>query len=196
VAGSLVRALRVSYVGELGWELHIPIDGMAQVYDALWAAGQAHGLENFGSFTLNALRMEKGFKGASELTTEVTLPEADIMRFCKLDKGDFVGRAATIASHEKATKPWLCVYLKFDATGDADPLGTEALLVDGKRVGAVSSCAYAPYVDQVLGFGYVGPDHAAPGTILDVHVMGETITATVLAEPVYDPNSEKPRTDG
>ena len=107
VAGVEVRALRMSYVGELGWELHVPMAELATVYDALWQAGEEYGIGNFGSYALNAMRLEKGFKGASELTNEVTLPEADVMRFVKLDKGDFVGRAPTIESLE-GPLPWIC----------------------------------------------------------------------------------------
>ena len=98
IAGHRVWALRLSYAGELGWELHGPAEAMSAVYDALWQAGTDHGIANYGSFAMNVMRMEKGFKGAGELTNEVTLPEADVMRFVNLEKGDFIGRDATLAS--------------------------------------------------------------------------------------------------
>ena len=91
IAGHPVWALRLSYAGELGWELHMPREAALAVYDALWAAGEPHGIADYGSFAMNALRMEKAFKGAGELTNEVTLPEADVMRFARLDK-DYLGR--------------------------------------------------------------------------------------------------------
>jgi dimethylglycine dehydrogenase len=191
VAGAPLRALRLSYVGELGWELHVPMEHMARVYDAVWDAGQAHGIENFGSYALNAMRLEKGFKGASELTNEVTLPEADVMRFVKLDKGDFVGREATVRSLEGA-RPWVCAYLAVEAD-DADCLGGESLWVDGRRVGAVSSGGYGHSVKKSLAFAYVEPDCAEPGRELEVMVLGERRPARVLGEAVYDPASEKPR---
>ncbi|MGI9412588.1 MAG: FAD-dependent oxidoreductase, partial [Hyphomicrobiales bacterium] len=156
VAGAEVRALRVSYVGELGWELHVPMADMPAVYDALWTAGEAHGIGNFGSYALNAMRLEKGFKGASELTNEVTLPEADVMRFCKLDKGDFIGREATLRSQE-GDRPWACVYLDVVA-GDADCLGSETVYLNGRRVGAISSGGYGHWVGRSLAFAYVEPD--------------------------------------
>ncbi|NDI02925.1 MAG: FAD-dependent oxidoreductase, partial [Rhodobacteraceae bacterium] len=78
VAGVKLWAFRMSYAGELGWELHIPSDGALAVYDALWTAGEAHGIQDYGSFAMNSLRMEKAFKGAGELTNEVTLAEADV----------------------------------------------------------------------------------------------------------------------
>jgi dimethylglycine dehydrogenase len=191
VAGVHLRALRMSYVGELGWELHVPMAGMTQVYDALWEAGRTHGLVNFGSLTLNALRLEKGFKGASELTNEVTLPEADVMRFVRLDKGDFIGRDATLVSRD-AAKPWLCAYLAIEAN-DADCHGGEAVLQNGRRVGAVSSGGYGPTVERSLAFAYVEPACAQPGTALDVTILGEPRPARVLAEAAYDPESLRPR---
>ncbi|HMB76536.1 MAG TPA: aminomethyltransferase family protein, partial [Kiloniellaceae bacterium] len=191
VAGVRLRALRVSYVGELGWELHVPMADLARVYDALWAAGQAHDIENFGSLTLNALRLEKGFKGASELTNEVTLPEADVMRFVRLDKGDFIGRDATLASRD-GEKPWLCAYLAIEAE-DADCHGAEAVLLKGRRVGAVSSGGYGPTLRKSLAFAYLEPACAAPGTALEVMILGTPRPATVLSAPAYDPESLRPR---
>ncbi|MBT5414991.1 MAG: GcvT family protein, partial [Rhodospirillaceae bacterium] len=190
-AGITVRALRLSYVGELGWELHVPMAGMARVYDALREAGRPHGLGNFGSYALNAMRLEKGFKGTSELTNEVTLPEAEVMRFVKLDKGDFVGRAATVASLGSPPR-WRCAYLAIEA-GDADCNGGDAVFADGKVVGAVSSGAYGHCVGRSLAFAYLKPDCAAPGTELEVQILDTRRPAVVLGKPAYDPASEKPR---
>jgi dimethylglycine dehydrogenase len=192
IAGAPVRALRMSYAGELGYELHVPRDAMLHVYDALWAAGEVHGIANYGSFAMNAMRLEKAFKGASELTNEVTLPEADVMRFVKLDKpGGFIGRDATIRSLE-AERRWICAYLEVD-TVDADCLGSEAVMANGSRVGAVSSGAYGPSVKKSLAFAYLDPAHAEPGTELDVIILGARRPAQVLAEPAYDPDNLRPR---
>jgi dimethylglycine dehydrogenase len=195
VAGAQVRALRMSYQGELGWELHIPMDKLADVYDALWAAGAPHGIANFGSYALNAMRLEKGFKGAGELTNEVTLPEADVMRFVKLQDRDFVGKDATEKSQARAVAgelPWVCVYMEVDADG-ADPHSSETIYHNGARVGQVSSGGFGLYTGKSLAFGYVSRAAAAPGTALEVMVLGEKRPATVLAEPVYDPGNERPR---
>ncbi|MDX1401050.1 MAG: FAD-dependent oxidoreductase, partial [Kiloniellales bacterium] len=191
VAGMGLRALRMSYTGELGWELHVPMDGMAKVYDALWLAGQSEGIANFGSHSLNALRLEKGFKGASELTNEVTLPEADVMTFCKPDKGEFIGRAATLESRERKL-PWICVYLEVDANS-ADAHSSETVFFQGRRIGQVSSGGYGQYVRKSLAFAYVDPLASEPGTELEVMILGEKRPARVLGEAVYDPNSERPR---
>jgi len=191
VARSEVRALRMSYVGELGWELHVPMAKLADVYAALWRAGEAHGIGNFGSHALNALRLEKGFKGASELTNEVTLPEADVMRFAKPEKGPFVGREATIASLDGPLR-WVCVYMEVDAD-DADCNGGEAVLFDGRVIGTVSSGAFGHWVGRSLAFAYVDPGCAAAGTALEVMILGEPRPALVLAEAVHDPRNARPR---
>ncbi|MCB1472145.1 MAG: GcvT family protein [Rhodobiaceae bacterium] len=194
VAGRPVWALRMSYAGELGWEIHCEAADALAVYDALWAAGGKHGIADYGSFAMNAMRMEKAFKGAGELTNEVTLPEADVMRFVRLDKGDFFGRDATQASLANPL-PWVCACLAIEPDGDSDGHGGEAVLMDGKRVGATSSVAYGHSVGTILAFAYVRPEAAQPGTALEVVIMGKPRKARVLAEPAYDPQNLKPRAD-
>ncbi len=192
VAGVSLHAMRISYSGELGWELHTPMEGMAKVYDALWQAGQSHGIANYGSYAMNAMRLEKMFKGASELTNEVTLPEADVMRFVKLDKPEgFIGQAATEASAAKPL-PWICAYLEVEAE-DADCLGSEAVFINGSKVGAVSSGGYGHGVGKSLAFAYLTPEAAEAGTRLDVMILGRRRPAVVLDRPAYDPDNHRPR---
>lgn len=193
VASHKVFAFRMSYAGELGWEFHGPNEAILAVYDALWAAGEPHGIADYGSFAMNAMRMEKGFKGAGELTNEVTLPEADVMRFVKMDK-DFVGKEATQASLA-GDLPWVCAYLSIEPDGRSDGNGGEAVLLDGQVVGTTSSVAFGHAVQTILAFAYVKPFAAKPGTALEVIVMGERRRATVLAAPAYDPDSTRPRAD-
>ncbi len=195
VAGHNVWAFRMSYAGELGWELHMPRDSAVAVYDALWAAGEAHGIADYGSFAMNVMRMEKGFKGAGELTNEVTLPEADVMRFVKIDKGDFLGKEATETSLQSNRLPWICTYLQIEPDGVEDGHGGEAVLKDGKVVGTTSSVAYGHSVGKVLAFAYLKPEAAETDTDLEVVIMGKERKAKVLGEPAYDPASELPRTD-
>lgn len=194
IAGKTMWAFRMSYAGELGWELHGPAEDMLAVYDALWAAGEPFGVTDYGSFAMNAMRMEKGFKGAGELTNEVTLPEADVMRFVKMDKDAFLGKAETQASLD-GDLPWICAYLSIEADGEADGHGGEAVLLDGKVVGTTSSVAYGHTVGAILAFAYMKPEAAKPGTELEVVIMGKERPARVLAEPAYDPQSLLPRTD-
>jgi dimethylglycine dehydrogenase len=193
IAGQPVQAMRMSYAGELGWELHTPMACLAPLYAALWAAGENHGLADTGSFAMNAMRMEKGFKGAGELTNEVTLPEADVMRFVKLDK-EFCGKAATETALAAPLR-WVCAYLEVADDGHSDGNGGEAVLAGGHQVGTVSSIAFGHRVGKLLAFAYVRPDHAAPGTELEVMIMGEPRKARVRAAPAYDPENLLPRTE-
>ena len=194
IAGHPVWALRVSYGGELGWELHGPREHLPAVYDALWAAGEAHGIADYGSFAMNALRMEKAFKGAGELTNEVTLPEADVMRFVKPDKGEFLGREATLAALARPL-PWVCAYLEIEPQGDWDGNGGEAVRLDGAVVGSTASVAYGHTVGKVLAFAYIKPHAASAGTRLEVFINETWRPATVLGEAAYDPAGLLPRTD-
>ena len=199
VAGVNLWAFRMSYAGELGWELHIPRDGALAVYDALWAAGTAHGVADYGSFTMNALRMEKAFPGAGELTNEVTLPEANVMRFVKVDKGDFLGRAATLESMkaaESGAMPWICAYLEIEPDGVWDGNGGEAVRIDGEVVGSLASVAYSHTYDKILAFAYLKPHAVTPGAEIEVLLNAQWRKGRVLSEPVHDPESRLPRTDG
>lgn len=190
VAGHSVWAFRMSYAGELGWELHMPFDAMADVYAALWQAGEAHGIADYGSFAMNVMRMEKGFKGAGELTNEVTLAEADVMRFARTDK-DYLGRDKTL----NTDLPWVCAYLEIEPDGDIDGHGGEAVMLDGTVVGSTASVAYGHTVGKILAFAYIKPHAAAPGTALEVVIHGKPRAARVLGEPAYDPQSLLPRAD-
>ena len=192
IGGHAMWALRISYAGELGWEVHGPREHMLAVYDALWSSGEKHGIVDYGSFAMNAMRMEKMFKGAGELTNEVTLPEADVMRFVKMDKGDFVGKAETQVSLA-GDLPWICAYLAIEPDGEIDGHGGEAVLMDGEVVGSTASVAYGHTVGTILAFAYIKPGAAKPGTELEVFVAGAPRPARVLGEPAYDLGNEKPR---
>ncbi|EEB71855.1 Glycine cleavage T-protein (aminomethyl transferase) [Ruegeria sp. R11] len=190
IAGHKVWAFRMSYAGELGWELHMPFGAMSDVYAVLWAAGEAHGIADYGSFAMNVMRMEKGFKGAGELTNEVTLAEADVLRFARTDK-DYLGRDKTLSSD----LPWVCAYLEIEPDGEIDGHGGEAVMLDGGVVGSTASIAYGHTVGMILAFAYIKPHAATPGTALDVVIHGKLRSARVLSEPAYDPQSLLPRTD-
>jgi dimethylglycine dehydrogenase len=190
VAGHEIWALRMSYAGELGWEFHMPATACLDVYNALWAAGEAYGIADYGSFAMNAMRMEKAFKGAGELTNEVTLAEANVLRFARMDKA-YLGRDKTL----NTALPWVCAYLEIEPDGHADGHGGEAVLHNGRVVGSTASVAYGPTVGKILAFAYVKPEAAEPGTALEVIIHGSPRAARVLAAPAYDPNSLKPRED-
>jgi dimethylglycine dehydrogenase len=190
VAGHRVWALRMSYAGELGWELHMPNAACLDVYTALWSAGQGHGIADYGSFAMNVMRMEKGFKGAGELTNEVTLAEADVLRFARTDK-EYLGRDKTLNSD----LPWVCAYLEIEPDGDVDGHGGEAVSLDGRVVGSTASVAYGHTVGKILAFAYVTPEAAAPNTELTVIIHGSARAARVLGQAAYDPESALPRVD-
>ncbi|MEE8544537.1 MAG: FAD-dependent oxidoreductase [Alphaproteobacteria bacterium] len=191
VAGVPSRALRVSYVGELGWELHHPMARMAELYDALMAAGEELGVADFGAYATNSLRMEKAYKAwGAELTTEITPVEADIERFVKLDK-DFIGRDAVLKRRETGIETRL-VYLAIEAD-DADALGNEPVYGGERMIGLTTSGAYGHSVGQSLAFAYVEPSYAAPGSRFEVQILGSRRAARVLSEAAYDPGNERLR---
>ena len=183
------HALRLSYAGELGWELHGEAAIIERAYTALSAAGQPHGLRDYGSFAMNAMRMEKAFPGAGELTNEVTAPEADIMRFVNLKK-DFIGKAATLTALQKPPR-WRLLHLQVDGDNECDGHGGEPILADGERVGAISSIAHGHHVNRLLAFGYARPGYEDKP--LTVMIMGEERPARVLTQAAHDPQNLLPK---
>lgn len=192
VADIPTRALRVSYVGELGWELHHPMPQMEKLYDALMASGEEYGIANFGVYAVNSLRMEKGFKAwGGELTTEITPIEADLERFVNFDKGDFIGRDVVLERKNKGVATKL-VYLSVDAK-DADVLGNEPVYDGDRVIGVTTGGAYGYAVQQSIAFAYVEPNYAEPGSEVRINILGDRQSATVLREPLYDPGSTRLR---
>jgi dimethylglycine dehydrogenase len=192
VAGIELRALRVNYVGELGWELHPAMQDLPALYDAIREAGEEFGIADFGLYAVNSLRIEKAYRGwGAELTNEVTMIDADMERFLKLDKDDFTGKSATLAQAD-ADRTLQLVYFEVDAT-DSDVRGNEPIFVDGACVGLTTSGGYGHAVEKSLGFGYVSPELAAPGTRLEISMLAESHSARVLGEPAYDPANERLR---
>jgi dimethylglycine dehydrogenase len=190
IAGQPVRALRVSYVGELGWELHPAIESMPALYDALWDAGQEFGIADYGLYAVNSMRIEKGYKAwSSELTNELNMLEADMARFIDFGKSDFVGKAATLA---QAPRPFRIVYADIAAT-DTDARGGEPALAGDRCIGVVTSGAYGHRVGKSLAFASVEPEFAAPGSVFDVLIQGERRAATVLEGAAFDPDNSRMR---
>ncbi|MEM7096459.1 MAG: FAD-dependent oxidoreductase [Actinomycetota bacterium] len=201
IAGADVFALRVGFTGALGWELHMEVDRMQAVYDAMWAAGEAYGIADFGGHALNSLRIEKAYLTRNELTHDIGPVQAGVEFFVKRDKGDFVGREAL--DRPPTGNPWKLVYLELDVPafdpatdtgqagdGVADCVGGEGVFsADGIAVGLTTSGGYGFTVDKSLAFAYVTADHAEPGTQLGVLVLGEMQQATVLDGPVWDPEN-------
>jgi len=187
ICGIKVRALRVSYVGELGWEIHFPINNMENLYDSLMEAGSEFKVVNFGTYAMNSLRMEKAYKGwGSELTTEITPMEAGLERFVDFRK-DFIGRDATLSRKLIGVSTKL-VYVSLD-TKDADCLGNEPVLDNDEIVGVTTSGAYGHTVGISLAFAYVQKKYSEPGSQLDIMILGNKFKAKVLKEAAYDPKN-------
>jgi dimethylglycine dehydrogenase len=190
VAGISLIALRVNYVGELGWELHLPMQRLEELYESLWLAGQPLGVANFGLYAVNSLRMEKAYRGwGAELTNEVTMLDAVMERFIKFDKDEFTGRDATLAQREAGLAMRL-IYFEVEAS-DSEVRGGEPVFNSESCIGVTTSGAYGHYVKKSLGFAYVEPAYALAGTRLQIELLGESCMATVLDGPVYDPSNSR-----
>ena len=185
-----VRLLRVNYVGELGWELHVPMDHLKTVYDSLLKAGKPHGIQLFGTYAMNSLRMEKSYRGwGSELTTEIDMFEASMGRFIRLEKEEFIGKAASLSNKQRGARMTL-VYMSVDNT-DSDCMGNEPVYHDGKVVGVTTSGAYGHTVNASLAFAYVDPKLTAVGTEFEIMVLGETRKARIIPESAWDSSNER-----
>ncbi len=183
IRGHRIWALRLSYTGELGFELHGPRELMLGVYETLWEAGQRYQIINYGSFAMNVMRMEKGFKGASELTNEVTLIEAGVMPPSAFSAKEFVGRDAALIASDSPL-PWLCAYLEIEPDGHNDGNGGEAVFHESQVVGSTTSIVFSEYAGTIVAFAYLDPAAAQPGTQLHVCIGGELRPAKVLATPI------------
>jgi dimethylglycine dehydrogenase len=190
IAGQAVRALRVSYVGELGWELHPPMGSLPALYDAVWEAGRKFGIANYGLYAVNTLRTEKAYKAwSTELTNELNMLEADMTRFINFNKSDFVGKAATL---QQGARPLKIVYTEVQAT-DTDARGGEPILVGDRCIGVTTSGAYGHRVRKSLAFACVDTEFAAPGSAFELLIQGERRAATVLNAAAFDADNARMR---
>jgi len=187
VAGIDATALRVSFTGDLGWELHVDQGDQQALYDALFEAGADLGLRAVGSRSLLSLRVEKGYGSwGREYSPEYWPQEVGLDRLIKLDKSDFLGRAAYLALKDRPPREKL-VSLAVDAT-TADALGGEPIFTtDGEPVGRVSSGAYGHSVDTSLALGFIKTEHAVPEQEFDIAILGRPHRARLLPEPLFDP---------
>ena len=187
-----VNAIRVAYTGELGWELHHPIEMQRYLWNLLMQAGEKHGLKLVGARAQNWLRQEKSYRAfGNELGRDATPLEADLPRFVDLSK-EFHGKAAM----EEIGVRFKCVTVLIDGPADADPWGREGLFHDGKRVGRLTSGGYSVAFEKQIGMGYVPPELAEPGTKLQVKIMGQLWDAEITVDSPYDPKNETIRKDG
>jgi len=187
-----VTALRVTYVGELGWELYAPIEMGAGVWDALWEAGRPLGLVPIGYRAVDTLRLEKGYRyWSADITPETTPFEAGLGFAVKLQKGDFLGREALLRQRQEGVRQRLCCLVLDDPNAVA---AMDEPVCDGDRVvGLVTSAAYGYAVHRSVAYAYLPVTVANPGTPLTVIVDAERIPASVVREPLFDPRHERVR---
>lgn len=196
IAGHTVRALRVTYVGELGWELHVPIQATGAVFDALMAAGEPHGIRPVGYRALESLRLEKGYRAwGADITPNDTPFEAGLRWAVKLKKNtDFLGRAALEKASGMPPKKRLAGFTTDDP--DTVLLGRETILRNGEPVGYLTSGGYGYTIGKPIGYGYVrnaeGVDDAflAEGDY-ELVVATQPVKARLHTEPMYDPKAER-----
>jgi dimethylglycine dehydrogenase len=183
-----VLALRVSYVGELGFELHHPLEYQRTLYDALLEAGEPLGLVDFGYRALDSLRLEKAYRlWGVDISADYTPLEAGLERFVAFEKGHFIGRDALVRQREAGIRRTLAC-LTID-TDDADAHGYEPVRAAGQPIGYVAAGGYGHAVERSIALAYLPLEHAEPGTALTVDIVGAPKPAMVVSQPLYDPGN-------
>jgi glycine cleavage system aminomethyltransferase T/glycine/D-amino acid oxidase-like deaminating enzyme len=186
-----VTALRVTYVGELGWELYCPMEYGLLLWDSLWQAGRPHGMLAGGYRAIDSLRLEKGYRvWSSDITPEETPYQAGLGFAVRLGKGtDFIGREALLTTREQPLDRKLACLVLDDPRSVA--LANEPVRVDGNVVGRVTSGGYGFAVERSIAYAYLPPGLAEVGQPTEVEVFGQWVGCTVSAEPLYDPRGER-----
>ena len=191
------QALRVSYVGECGWELHVAMADLTTLHDALCTAGEAVGVRPFGAYAMNSLRLEKGYRAwGADLTTERTPIEAGLDYLVRAEGREFTGREALLT---RAASPdaWRMVLLSIEPAGDADPFYAHAVWCRDQAIGIVTSGAPGHRTGTVLALAYLRSEAGASGygddRALEVSILGRRCPARVLDAPPYDPTNARLR---
>ena len=193
IAGIPLKAMRVNYVGELGWELHHPIAAQNELFDALFEAGRDLDLQPFGIRAMDSLRLEKSYRMiGTELSIEYSAYESAMDRFVRPEKGGFLGRTALLAGRQRGLNH-LLVTLDVLGSEDADALGNNALTHNGELIGRATSGGFGFRVDKSLALGMVKPEFAAPGTAMAIDILGRSFEAVVIPESPFDPGNERLR---
>ena len=194
IAGRWCQLVRVSFAGELGWEIHSKIADTEAIFDAVWAAGQKHGLKPFGMFALDSLRLEKGYRAwKQDLSTDYTVLQGGLERFVKWEKPDFRGKAALAGEKQQGVKKRF-VTLVVESPGECDAPYMSTLWHGGRIVGETLSGGWGYRVDKSIALGMIQADLAEPGTRVEVEIFGDRFAAVVQKdEPLWDPKNERLR---
>jgi dimethylglycine dehydrogenase len=189
IKAAAVIAMRVNFVGELGYELHHPIEMQNAIFDALMAAGAPFGVKPFGIRAMDSLRLEKSYKLVGrELSIEYAALESGLERFVDLDKGPFLGRDALVAWKSKGFANKL-VMLEIHGATEADARGSEPVMKDGAMIGRTTSGGYGWRVGKSLALAMVKPEFARVGDALEIRILGEIHRAIVVPDSPYDPKN-------
>lgn len=193
IAGRWCQLVRVSFAGELGWEIHTKVEDTAPVFDAVWSAGQKHGLKPFGMEALDSLRIEKGYRAwKGDLSTDYTILEGGLDRFVDWGKPAFKGKAALESERQQGVSKRF-VLLTVEA-GDCDAPYMSTLWHEGKVVGETTSGNWGYRVGRSVALGMLRADLAVPGTEIEVEIYGDRFRATVQPDgPLFDPGNERLR---
>lgn len=193
VGAADLRALRVNFLGELGWELHHPIETQNYLFDLLMQAGKPYGIKPFGMRAMDSLRLEKSYRLIPrELSIEYCALESGLDRFVRPEKGNFIGRDALLAWKEKGFQNQF-VTLEVHGVTDADARGSEPLYKNGKMVGRCTSGGFGWRLNKSLALAMVQPDLAQLGTSFEVLILGKRFEAVVIEDSPFDPANERLR---
>ncbi|MCO6050076.1 FAD-dependent oxidoreductase [Mesorhizobium sp. RP14(2022)] len=189
VGAATAHALRVNFVGELGWELHHPIEQQNYIFDQLMEAGAEFGIKPFGIRAMSAMSIEKSYRLIPrELSIEYSAWESGLDRFVHPNKGDFIGRDALVELREKGPK-WTFVTLEVHDVRDVDARGSEAIYSNGELVGRATNGGYGWRVGKSLALAMLKPEFATEGTELEIKILGDKFKATVTPESPFDPEN-------
>ena len=193
VAGAPVLALRVTYVGELGWELHIPTEFAVNVYEAVMAAGADVGIANAGYRAIESLRLEKGYRAwGKDITSDTNPFEAGLGFAVRMEKaGGFLGRDALVEARARGVTRRLCCLTLDDPRAVA--LGNEPVRAGGDILGRVTSGGYGYTVERSIAYAYLPVGQSAPGTPVEVDIFDRWVAGQVMREPLYDPTGGRVR---
>ncbi|MDX1522301.1 MAG: aminomethyltransferase family protein, partial [Anaerolineae bacterium] len=183
-------AMRLSYVGELGWEFHLPPDVALAVRDELWTAGREFGLIAAGVGAMRSMRLEKGYRlWGADITTEDNPFEAGMGWMVKLNKGEFVGREALCQLSEQPPTRRLVTLTVDDP--NAVVTGNEPIFENGRCIGRVTSGNFGYSVGKIIALGYLPPEFAQPGTRLEIEYLGDRYPAVVAQDVLFDPSNAR-----
>jgi dimethylglycine dehydrogenase len=185
------HALRVNFVGELGWEFHHPIEQQVALFDLLMEAGREFGIRPYGIKAMSSLSIEKSYRLVPrELSIEYNAYESGLDRFVHPNKGQFIGRDALVEAKQKGLG-WNFITMEVHGVGDgdSDARGSEPLYRKGQLIGRATNGGYGFRVNKSLALGMVHPDCSAIGTELEIKILGKLFNATVISESPYDPEN-------